>query len=289
MASSSSTAAIVKAPPGELPVTTIRSTSGWLPPRLGELWHERQLLYFLAWRDVKVRYAQTVLGAVWTIFQPLALMLVFTLAFRRIGKVETEGVNYAVFCLAGLTFWMFFSRAVTQGSDSLVANAQLVTKTSCPRLLIPLASITGALVDFAVGLAFFFVFAAIYGYWPSWRIIFLVPSLVLGLTFLVGIVLLLAPLNVRYRDVRQALPFLVQIWLFLSPVAYPITSLGPRWSAIVALNPLVGVIESFRWSLLGTPPPTAVQLASAIVIGLLAFGVGLTTFARAERTIADLA
>jgi lipopolysaccharide transport system permease protein len=285
----SSTAATVGARLSEVPVTTIRATSGFLPPRLGELWRERQLLYFLAWRDVKVRYAQTVLGAAWTIFQPVALMLVFTLAFRRIGKVETEGVNYAVFTLAGLTFWMFFSRALTQGSDSLVTNAQLVTKTSCPRLLIPLASITGALVDFAVGLAFYFVFAAFYGLIPDWRIIFLVPSVLLGLIFIAGMVLMLAPLNVRYRDVRQALPFLIQIWLFLSPVAYPITTLGPRWSSVLALNPLVGVIELFRWSLLGTPAPTAGQLSAAIVISLLALVLGVTTFARAERTIADLA
>ncbi len=289
MASRTSTVAAAGSSLAEPPVSIIRPTTGWLPPRLGELWRERQLLYFLAWRDIKVRYAQTVLGAVWTVFQPLALMLVFTLAFRRIGKVQTEGVNYAVFALAGLTFWMFFSRALAQGADSLVTNAQLVTKTSCPRLLIPLASITAALVDFVIGLAFFFIFAAAYGELPDWRIVFVIPALLLGLAFLVGAVLLLAPLNVRYRDVRQALPFLVQIWLFLSPVAYAITTLGPRWSSVLALNPLVGVIEAFRWSLVGTPAPTGTQLAAAILIAVLTFAIGMTSFARAERTVADLA
>jgi len=273
----------------ETGTTVIRPTSGWVPPRFGELWHHRQLLYFLAWRDLKVRYSQTLLGAGWTLFQPIAMMVVFTLAFERVGNVKTEGVPYQVFVLAGLVFWNFFSRAVTQGADSLTSNAALVTKTSCPRLVIPLASVVSAFVDFAVTLAFFFIFAAAYGTYPSWRLVVLPFALLLGVAFLAGLVLLLSALNVRYRDVRQALPFLIQLWLFLSPVAYPISQLGPRLARILTLNPLVGIIDSVRWSLIGTNGPTPGALTAAIAISLVTLVVGLAYFARAERTIADLA
>lgn len=273
----------------EAGTTVIRPTSGWVPPRFGELWHHRQLLYFLAWRDLKVRYAQTLLGAVWTVFQPIALMVVFTLAFQRVGNVKTQGVPYQVFVLAGLTFWNFFSRAVTVGADSLTANAALVTKTSCPRLVIPLASLVSAFVDFAITLAFFFIFAAWYGTYPTWRLVVLPFALLLGIAFIAGLVLLLSALNVRYRDVRQALPFLIQLWLFLSPVAYPISLLGPRAARLLTINPLVGIIDSVRWSLIGTNGPSAAALTFAIAISIVTLVVGLAYFARAERTIADLA
>jgi lipopolysaccharide transport system permease protein len=289
MASSPTTLTLRQGVGHEQPVTVIKPGSGLLPARLAEIWTQRHLLYFFAWRDIKVRYAQTVLGAAWTVFQPLALMLVFTLAFRRIGSVKSDGVNYAVFVLAGLTYWTFFSKAVTQGADSLVINAQLVTKTSCPRILIPLAPLASGFFDFTIALAFYFAFAGWYGYYPTWHIVALIPSVLLGLVFLFGLVLLLSPLNVRFRDVRQALPFLIQIWLFLSPVAYPITTLGPRWSSVLAINPLVGAIEAFRWSLLGTPGPSSTQLLISIGIACVTLVVGLLYFTRAERTIADIA
>jgi lipopolysaccharide transport system permease protein len=289
MASSPTTLTLPKGIEQHQPITVIKPGSGLLPARLGETWDQRHLLYFFAWRDIKVRYAQTVLGAAWSIFQPLVLMLVFTLAFSRIGSVKSDGVKYPVWALAGLTYWTFFSRAVTQGADGLLLNSQLVTKTSCPRILIPVTPLVSGLFDFVIALAFYFVFAGWYGYYPDWHIVGLIPTMLLGLAFLFGLVLLLSPLNVRYRDVRQALPFVIQIWLFLSPVAYPITTLGPRWSTVLALNPLVGVIEAFRWSLLGTPGPSPAQLLTSIAITGVTLVVGLMYFARAERTIADLA
>src|SRR5215218_9653927 len=201
----------------EVPVRIIRPAPRWPLPKPHEAWERRELLWFLTIRDVKVRYAQTLLGATWTLLQPLILMLVFTIAFQKIANVDTGSVPYPVFALAGLIFWTYFSRSVTQGADSLVSNTQLVTKTSSPRLLLTLSSISGGLLDFALGLGFFFVFAAFYGEFPGWA---LVP------------VLLFASLNAQYRDVRFVIPILIQTWLFLSPIAYPMDQLGEPWATL---------------------------------------------------------
>lgn len=265
-----------------IPGNVIRKRQGLAAPNLKELWHYRELVYFLAWRDVKVRYAQTVLGAAWTLFQPLALMLVFTYAFQRLGNIGTEGVPYPVFVLAGLSFWTFFSRAILQGSDSLVANAALLTRIYCPRILIPIATIVSALVDFALTLVLFVGFAAVYGYHPTWELVLVVPVFLLGFLFATGTALLLSAINVRFRDIRQGLPFLVQLWLFLSPVAYPIDN------PLLYLNPLVGIIDAYRWCLIGTPASFAgLAVATAITVGTLA--VAIPYFSRAERTFADVA
>ena len=269
--------------------TVIRPTSGWVPPRLGELWRHRQLLLFFAWRDLKVRYAQTALGAVWTVIQPLALMLVFTLAFRKIGRVETAGLPYPVFVLAGLTYWTFFSRALLQASDSLVMNLHIVTKTACPRLILPLSPILSGLFDFTLALGFFLVVAGLYGEWPGVEILALPAVLALGVAFLAGLGLLLSALNARYRDVRHVLPFTIQVWLFLSPIAFPLDVLGDTTERLLALNPLVGIVEAFRWSLVGTAAPGALELGLAVGVSLATLAAGLAYFARAERTIADRA
>jgi lipopolysaccharide transport system permease protein len=256
-------------------------------PRLREAWARRELLWFLAVRDVKVRYAQTVMGAAWTIVQPVALMAVFTLAFRKIGRVETP-IAYPVFALAGLTFWSFFSRSVTQGAESLVANSQLVTKTSSPRVLIPLSGTTSGLLDFGIALSFFFVFAGLfYGEVPGWELALLPAVTAFGILVILGPVLLLSALNAQYRDIRYVLPFSVQIWLFLSPVAYPIDVLGDPWSNLAALNPLVGVIDGFRWSLVGTSPPEALEILATVGVTLLLLLAGLLYFGKTERTLAD--
>jgi lipopolysaccharide transport system permease protein len=273
----------------EAMTTTIRPTSGWVPPRLGELWHNRQLLVFFAWRDLKVRYAQTALGAAWTVLQPLALMLVFTLAFRKIGRVETAGVPYPVFVLAGLTFWTFFSRSLLQSSDSLVTNIHIVTKSSCPRLVLPISPIVSGLFDFTLTFVFFLAFAVAYGEAPGAELLALPAILALGTGFLAGLGLLLSAVNARFRDVKHVLPFSMQVWLFLSPVAFPIDVLGETWQRLLALNPLVGMIEAFRWSLVGTSPPGALELGLAVGVSLVTLAAGLAYFARAERTIADLA
>lgn len=260
----------------------IKQRRGLVPLDLRELWHYRELVFFLAWRDVKVRYAQTVLGATWTLVQPLALMLVFTYAFRRLGSVQTGTVAYPVFALAGITFWTFFARAVTQGSDSLVANAPLLTKIYCPRLLIPLATVLSAVVDLALSLCMFIVLAALYGYPPTWRFVLAPPVLALGVVFAAGVTFLLSAVNVRFRDIRQGLPFVVMLWLFVSPVAYPLDN------PVFALNPVTGIIDAFRWCMLGTSV-SAWTLVVAVVVTVATLGIGIPYFSRAERTFADVA
>jgi lipopolysaccharide transport system permease protein len=270
------------------PVTIIRPTRGMIPPRLGELWSYRELLFFLIWRDIKVRYAQTLLGALWTVFQPLAMMLVYTYAFTELAKVDTGTVPYALYALSGLAVWMFVSRAVFQGSLSLVNDVAIVTKTAAPRLMIPLAAVISMFVDFLITLGLFLIFDFIYGRVPPPQIV-LVPAII-ALAFLLalGLSLLLSALNVRYRDVGQALPFLLQLWFFLTPVAFPLlTPGGKSWITLVqALNPLVGITLVFRWAVLDTPPPHGLLVASIVITAVLLV-VGLGYFARAARTIAD--
>src|SRR5215211_361958 len=271
----------------EVPVRIIRPAPRWPLPKLREAWERRELLWFLTVRDVKVRYAQTLLGATWTLLQPLILMLVFTIAFQKIAKVDTGSVPYPVFALAGLIFWTYFSRSVTQGADSLVSNTQLVTKTSSSRLLLTLSSISGGLLDFALGLGFFFVFAAFYGEFPGWELVFLPLILLFGILVALGPVLLFASLNAQYRDVRFVIPILIQTWLFLSPIAYPMDKLGEPWATLSALNPVVGVVEGFRWSLLGTAPPSAWDVVACVGVTAVLLGASALYFGRTERLIAD--
>lgn len=265
----------------------IRPTTGPIPPRLNELWAYRELFAILVWRDIKVRYAQTKLGLAWMVFQPLAMMLVYTFAFSHLARVSIPHIPYPVFALAGLSLWIFASRAVVTGSDSLVANLTLVTKTSAPRILLPLAANVSVLVDFAISLVLFFAISAAYGFFPTWRVVFVVPLLVVSFVLTVGLSLFLSATNVRYRDVGQALPFLVTLWFFLSPVAYQLQTPGLSWQTIIqALNPMVGLILAFRWALLDTPRPNGL-LAAAVVISLVVFVIGVIRFASAERTLAD--
>ncbi len=265
----------------------IKPTTGRVPPRLNELWAYRELFGILVWRDIKVRYAQTALGGAWMVFQPLALMLVYTFAFSHLAKVSIPGIPYPVFALAGLTLWIFVSRGVLLGSESLLTNTALVTKTSCPRILIPLAAVVSVLVDFLVALVLFLVIGAAYDSFPSWRIVFVPPLLLLAVVLTLGLVFFLSATNVRYRDVAQALPFMVQLWFFLSPVAYLLQTPGHSWETIVqGLNPLVGLLTAFRWALLDTPLPRGL-LAVSIGVSLVLFAAGVSHFSRAERTLAD--
>jgi lipopolysaccharide transport system permease protein len=269
-------------------VTVIQPTRGMIPPRLHELWHYRELLAFLIWRDIKVRYAQTVLGAVWTVFQPLAMMLVYTYAFTKLARINTGSIPYPLFALSGLALWMFMSRAVYQGASSLVLDMPIVTKTSAPRLLIPFAAVTSMFVDFGITFALFLIFDFAYGRIPPAQIVVVPLIAALAYALAVGISLGLSALNVRYRDVGQALPFVLQLWFFLSPVAFPLlTPGGMSWITLLqAANPLVGMILIFRWATLGTPAPHGLLAAS--VVGTLAIlVVGLAYFTRAARTIAD--
>jgi lipopolysaccharide transport system permease protein len=262
------------------------STRRWgISPR--ELWAFRELFYFLVWRDIKVRYAQTALGAVWMIFQPLAMMLVYTFAFSHLAKVNIPGTPYPLFALSGLTLWIFVSRGTVNGSDSLVQNIPIVTKTPSPRYLIPLAAVVATFVDFLIALMLFLAISGGYGRLPSWHIVF-APLLLLVAFFLtLGLAFGLSATNVRYRDVGQALPFLVQLWFFLSPVAYLLQTPGHSWeTAIQAVNPLVGLILGFRWCLLAAPAPHGILIVGTIV-SILVLVAGILRFSHVERTLAD--
>ncbi len=265
----------------------IRATRGPVPPRLSELRQYRELFGFLVWRDIKVRYAQTVIGAAWTVFQPLALMLVYTYAFSQLARVDTGDIPYALYALSGLAVWTFVSRGLFTGTISLVIEIAIVTKTAAPRILVPTAAITSALVDFVITLGLFLVFAAGYGRLPGWHFVFVVPLLAVTFILTLGLSLVLSALNVRYRDVSQALPFVLQLWFFLSPVAFVLLTPAHAWETYLqALNPLVGIIEAFRWALLGTTPPHGLFVV-AVIVTFTSLAVGLAYFSRVDRTIAD--
>jgi len=270
-------------------VTVIEPARGWPLPSPREVWERRDLLYYFAARDIKVRYAQTLLGAFWAFFQPVAMMLVFTFAFRKLGRVETENVAYPVFAFVGLTFWTFFSRAVLSGADSVASNAAILTKTALPRVVLPVAAVVSALVDFLVTFALLLVFAAVYGYYPSWRYALVPAAMTVGLTLAFGMALVLSAVNVRYRDVRNVLPMLVQFLLFASPIVYSLTTLGETWNRALSLNPVVGIVQGFRWCMVGTAPPTNLAVAASLTGTLLVLTVGLFYFGRMERAFADVA
>lgn len=271
----------------EAPVTVIEPTLRRVPLRPSELWRYRELFLFLVWRDIKVRYAQTFLGGAWMVFQPLAMMLVYTFAFGYLARVNIPDVPYPLFALAGLTLWIFISRGLTLGADSLIHNIPIVTKTSSPRVIIPLAAVVAVLVDFAIALVLFLVIAAGYGRYPTWRFAFVPPLLLATFVLTLGLALFLSATNVRYRDVSQALPFLTQLWFFLSPIAYLLETPGHSWQTVVqAANPLVGLILAFRWALLGTPPPHGLLLIALAETAVIVV-VGTLHFAKLERTIAD--
>lgn len=273
--------------PGPTQVTVIRPQTRRVAISVSELWKYRELFFFLVWRDIKVRYAQTALGAVWMIFQPLAMMLVYTFAFSHLAKVNIPGTPYPLFALSGLTLWIFVARAVVLGSDSLVQNIPIVTKTPSPRFLIPLAAVVSTCVDFLIALGLFLIISGVYGRAPSWHIVFAPLLLVVAFALTLGLAFGLSATNVRYRDVGQALPFLVQLWFFLSPVAYLLQTPGHSWeTAIQALNPLVGLILAFRWCLLDAPAPHGLLIV-AVVISFAVFILGVLRFSKAESTLAD--
>ena len=270
------------------PRTVIEPRTGWQPVNLGELWHYRELLFFLTWRDVKVRYKQTVPGAAWAIIQPVMTMIVFSVFFGRLGGMDRHSTSpYAVFVHAALLPWTFFAGAVAQAGQSLVQSTNLVSKVYFPRLFMPLAAIGGGLVDIAIALA---VRAALMlGYQVAFGAsLWLIPLFTLGTVLTAtGVGALLAALVIAYRDFRHAIPFLLQLWMFASPVAYPLDVVPERWRLLYSLNPLVGMISGFRWAILGQPPDlrcVAVSLASAVTVLV----VGVLYFRRVERRFADI-
>lgn len=268
----------------------IQPTRGLVPPRFPELWSYRELFAFLVWRDIKVRYAQTVIGATWTVLQPLAMMAVYTFAFTKLAKVTVpNNIPFPLYALSGLALWTFVSRALFASTVSLANEIAIVTKTSAPRVLVPLASIVSMLVDFVITLALFIIFDLAYGRIPDWRFVFVPPLLALTLVLTTGLALLLSALNVRYRDIAQALPFSIQLWFFLSPIVFPILNNAAPWQRdVLALNPLVGIILAFRWALVGVAAPHTVHfLIIALAVTAVVFAAGLAHFSRVDRTIAD--
>ena len=266
----------------------IRPRSGWIAIDWRELWESRELLYFLVLRDVKVRYKQTVLGVAWAVLQPLFTMLIFTLIFGRFAKIPSDGVPYALFVFAGLLPWTFFSNNISQASMSLMNQQTLLTKIYLPRLFIPSSSIGSGLIDLLVSFGVFALLMIYYGVGLGPGVL-AVPFLVLMTAAAsLGIGLWLAALIVTYRDFRYVVPFLVQSWLYLSPVIYPVSMVPPKWQPLLAINPMAGIIDGFRSALLGLPwNYTTIGISSASSLVLLAFGLGY--FRKTERSFADVA
>ena len=276
------------------PLVRIQPTYGWRRLDLGELWVHRELLYFLAWRDIKLRYRQTALGVLWVVLQPVLTMGVFTVFFGALLGVSSDGMPYPLFSLGGLLAWTFFARAVLLASESVVGQAHLITKVYFPRLVMPLATVIAGLVDLAIGLVVLSALMVGYGTAPGIRIIWLPGFLVFLVAASLGTATWLAALNVRYRDVRHVIPFVVQTWMFVTPVIYPASVLRshlaafglPEW--LVGLNPLAGIVEGFRWTLVGAaaPPLTLLAASASVSLGLLLSGVAF--FRRTERSFADV-
>jgi lipopolysaccharide transport system permease protein len=269
-------------------IMRIEPSRGWTSLHLDELWRYRELVYFLTWRDVKVRYKQTILGAAWAILQPLLTMLVFSLFLGRLAKVPSDGVPYPLFCLAGLIPWTYFALALMQSSNSLVGSANLITRVYFPRLAVPLASVLAGGVDFLVAFGFLLGMMTYFGAAPSWNVLFLPLFFLLIVATALGAGLWLSALNVQFRDIRYVLPFLSQFWMIATPVAYPSSLLPEPWRTLYALNPMAGVVEGFRWALLGThtAPGPMVIVSSLVAAGLLVSGAYY--FRHMERTFADV-
>jgi len=266
----------------------IRPITGWVAINLIELWEYRELVYFLTWRDIKVRYKQTVFGAAWAIIQPVSMMLIFTVFFGNLVGVPSDGLPYPLFAFTALLPWQLFSRALTSASTSLVVNQRLITKVYFPRLLIPMSAVLSSLVDFGISLVLLLVMMIIYGIAPTPMLALLPLFTLLALMTALGVGFWLSALDAQYRDVRYTLPFLTQFWLFATPVVYPASLVPDRWSLLYGLNPMTGVVEGFRWALLGkTGAPDMMLVVSTIAV-LAVFIGGLYYFRRAENTFADV-
>jgi len=269
------------------PLVVIQPSRSWKLLSLRDLWAYRELLFFLTWRDVKVRYKQTALGAAWAILQPLFMMLIFTLFFGRLAGVGSSGIPYPLFALAGLVPWTFFANAITTSGNSLVGSSNLITKVYFPRLLVPAAAMLAGLVDFALAFGMFVVLMVYYRVVPTVQVLFLPVLVLLTALFALGVGTWMSALNVKYRDVRFALPFLIQLWLFVSSVIMPSSALGPKWRRVLLLNPMSGIIEGYRSALFGLPFDwTALGLASLLTLIVLIYA--FYSFGRVERSFADI-
>jgi homopolymeric O-antigen transport system permease protein len=269
-------------------IVTIEPASGWAAVQLRELWEYRELLYFLVWRDIKVRYKQTVLGAAWAILQPLLTMVVFSIFFGRLAKIPSDGLPYPIFAYTALLPWQLFAHALTESSNSLVSNQNLITKVYFPRLVVPIAAVLAGLADFAIAFVVLLGLMFYYGIAPTAAALTLPLFVLLAIATALAVGLWLSALNVQYRDVRYTIPFLTQFWLFATPVAYPSSLVPAPWRALYGLNPMAGVVEGFRWALIGkTAAPGPLLAVSVVTVAALLIG-GLMYFQRMESTFADI-
>jgi len=279
----------------ESPIIRIQPSRGWSALGLREVWVYRELLYFLVWRDVKIRYKQTVLGAAWAVLQPVLTMLVFTIFFGGLAKVGSDGLPYPIFSFTGLLPWTFFAQGLTQSSGSILSSSSLITKVYFPRLVIPISSVLAGAVDFAIAFVILVGMMAYYGIAPSVAVIWWLPILFLLATVAsLGVGFWLSALSVEYRDVRFVVPFFVQMWLFVTPVIYPASKVAgkleqlglPRW--LYGLNPMAGVVEGFRWALLRTGRPDMAVLSASAIVAVVLMVSGAFYFRRMERGFADV-
>jgi len=275
-------------PSSQTPRLRIAASRGWVPLNLSELWEYRELLYFLIWRDIKVRYKQTALGASWAIIQPFMTMVVFSLFFGHLGKMPSDGVPYPIFTFAALVPWSFFANGLSNSSNSLVGSSHLITKVYFPRLVVPLASAVSGIVDFLIAFGVLIVMMLYYGLVPTANIVWLPLFVLLAFVTSLGVGLWLSALNVEYRDVRYIVPFVTQFWLFATPIAYPSSLLHEPWRTIYGLNPMVGVVEGFRWALLRTNAAPGPIIAASSAAALFILVTGAFYFRRMEKTFADI-
>ncbi len=274
--------------PQEAPTIVIEPASGWVPLSLKDLWQYRELFYFLTWRDIKVRYKQTVLGASWAILQPFLAMVVFSIFFGRLAGLPSDNIPYPIFSYSALVIWTFFANGLTLASSSMVAEANTIKKVYFPRLVIPIAAILSGGVDFLLAFIVLIGMMVFYGITPTIAVVWLPLLLLLALVTALGVGLWFSAMNVMFRDVRYAVPFIVQIWLFATPIAYSSSLIHGTWKTIYGLNPMAGVVEGFRWALLGTEtrPGPIILVSSAVAVALLVSGAYF--FRRMEKSFADV-
>ncbi len=273
----------------DIPIIRIQPTKGWVSLGLHELWEYRELLYFLTWRDIKVRYKQTILGAAWAIIQPLMTMIVFSLFFGKLAKIPSDGIPYPLFSYAALVPWTFFATRLNFASNSLVAGARMLKKIYFPRLAMPLAAVLAGVIDFALAFIVLLGMMFFYGTYPTINVVWLPLLLMLALATALGVSLWLSAMNVQFRDVRYTIPFITQFWLFATPIAYPSSLIeNPLWRALYSINPMVGVVDGFRWALLGTDTAPGLSIIISAVVAVSLLISGAFYFRRMEKTFADV-
>jgi len=273
----------------EQPEIVLEPPRDWLNLRLRQLWLYRELLYFFVWRDLKVRYKQTLLGAAWAILQPVLTMIIFSIIFGKLANIKPpEGIPYPIFSYAALLPWQLFSGALSNASGSLVTNQSLVTKVYFPRILLPLASVLSGMVDFAIAFIVLLGLMVYYHITPTWAVLFLPLFTLLALATALAVSLWLSAFNVKYRDFKYVIPFLLQFWMYATPIAYPSTLIPEKWRLVFGLNPMAGVVGGFRWALLGMKAEVAPQLIIAVIIVVIILTSGLIYFQRMEQTFADV-